>query len=181
MITIVAGTNRRGSLSSVFANEIATIYSRQDVQSKVLELADLPLETFSPDAYADKPAKVLDFTQHVLSSSGLVMIVPEYNGSMPGALKLFIDLLPYPESFEGRPVCYVGIASGQFAGLRPVEHLQQVFGYRNAYNFPRRVFVPSVHQVASVENGLTDEDLKIRLTDQANQFLKFCRSLGKET
>ena len=181
MITIIAGTNRRGSLSSVFANEIASIYSRQDVQSKVLELADLPLETFSPDAYADKPAKVLDFTQHVLNSSGLVMVVPEYNGSMPGALKLFIDLLPYPESFEGRPVCYVGIASGQFAGLRPVEHLQQVFGYRNAYNFPRRVFVPSVHQVASVENGLTDEDLKIRLTDQANQFLKFCRSLGKET
>ena len=180
MITIIAGTNRRGSLSSVFANEIASIYSRQDVQSKVLELADLPLETFSPDAYADKPAKVLDFTQHVLNASGLVIIVPEYNGSMPGALKLFIDLLPYPESFEGRPVCYVGIASGQFAGLRPVEHLQQVFGYRNAYNFPRRVFVPSVHQVASVENGLTDEDLKIRLTDQANQFLKFCRSMGKE-
>ena len=180
MITIIAGTNRRGSLSSVFANEIASIYRRQEVQSKVLEIADLPLETFSPDAYEDKPAKVLDFTDHVLNSSGLVMIVPEYNGSMPGALKLFIDHLPYPESFEGRPICYVGIASGQFAGLRPVEHLQQVFGYRNAYNFPRRVFVPTVHQVASPENGITDEALRSRLTDQAEQFLEFCRSVGKK-
>lgn len=180
MITIVAGTNRRGSLSSVFAKEIASIYSRQDVHSKVLELSDLPPETFSPDAYAEKPEKVDEFTQHVLSSSGLVMVVPEYNGSMPGALKLFIDLLPYPESFEERPVCYVGIASGQFAGLRPVEHLQQIFGYRNAYNFPRRVFVPSVHQVASVVNGVTDQELKTRLTDQADKFLKYCRSLGKE-
>ena len=62
MITIVAGTNRRGSLSSVFANEIASIYSRQDVQSKVLELADLPLETFSPDAYADKPVSYTHLT-----------------------------------------------------------------------------------------------------------------------
>ena len=180
MITIIAGTNRRGSLSSVFANEIALIYRRQEVQSKVLEIADLPLETFSPDAYADKPAKVLDFTDQVLNSSGLVMIVPEYNGSMPGALKLFIDLLPYPDSFEGRPVCYIGIASGQFAGLRPVEHLQQVFGYRNAYNFPQRVFVPFVHQVASVENGVTDEELKTRLNSQAEKFLRFCRYLGKE-
>ena len=82
--------------------------------------------------------------------------------------------------FEGRPVCYVGIASGQFAGLRPVEHLQQVFGYRNAFNFPRRVFVPSVHQVASLENGITDEELKIRLTDQSEQFINFCRSMGKD-
>ena len=180
MITIIVGTNRRGSLSSVFANEIASIYSSLNLHSNVLELADLPLETFSPDAYSDKPAKVLDFTEHVLNSSGLVIIVPEYNGSMPGALKLFIDLLPYPDSFEGRPVCYVGIASGQFAGLRPVEHLQQVFGYRNAYNFPRRVFVSSVHQVASQESGITDEELKTRLTDQAQQFIKFCSSMGKE-
>ena len=180
MIAIIAGTNRRDSLSSVFAHEIASIYSRQDVHSKVLELADLPPETFSPGAYSEKPKEVEEFTQDVLNSSGLVMVVPEYNGSMPGALKLFIDLLPYPDSFEERPVCYVGIASGQFAGLRPVEHLQQVFGYRNAYNFPRRVFVPSVHQVASAENGVTDEGLKARLTDQAEKFLNFCRSLGKE-
>ena len=180
MITIIAGTNRRNSLSLVFAHEIASIYSRQDIHSKVLELAELPPETFSPDAYSEKPEKVEEFTQDVLNSSGLVMVVPEYNGSMPGALKLFIDLLPYPDSFEERPVCYVGIASGQFAGLRPVEHLQQVFGYRNAYNFPRRVFVPSVHQVASTENGITDEGLKARLTDQAEKFLNFCRSLGKE-
>ena len=105
--------------------------------------------------------------------------MPEYNGSMPGALKLFIDLLPYPESFEGRPVCYIGIASGQFAGLRPVEHLQQVFGYRNAFNFPRRVFIPAVHEVADSEKGITDQDIKNRLSEQADQFLKFCRSLGK--
>ena len=180
MITIIAGTNRRGSVSSLFADQISSIYNQLDVDSKVLDLSELPPETFSPDAYSEKPKKVEEFTQDVLNSSGLVMVVPEYNGSMPGALKLFIDLLPYPDSFEGRPVCYVGIASGQFAGLRPVEHLQQVFGYRNAYNFSRRVFVPSVHQVASAENGVTDEELKARLTDQAEKFLKFCRSLGKE-
>jgi NAD(P)H-dependent FMN reductase len=98
---------------------------------------------------------------------------------MPGALKLFIDLLPYPDSFENRPVCYVGIASGQFGALRPVEHLQQVFGYRNAYNFPRRVFVPLVHEVASQENGLMDSELEARLSKQANQFLEYCRSLDK--
>ena len=65
----------------------------------MLELAELPPETFSPSAYTEKPAKVLEFTKDILSASGLVIVVPEYNGSMPGALKLFIDLLPYPRQF----------------------------------------------------------------------------------
>jgi hypothetical protein len=65
--------------------------------------------------------------------------------------------------------------------LRPVEHLQQVFGYRNAYNFPRRVFIPAVHEVADPENGITDQNIKNRLSEQAEQFLIYCRSLGKLT
>lgn len=180
MIVIISGTNREGSLSSVFSNVLNKIYQEKGMDSKVLELSELPPETFSPNAYTEKPVKVLDFTNEILKSSGLVIVVPEYNGSMPGALKLFIDLLPYPDSFEGRPICYIGIASGQFGALRPVEHLQQVFGYRNAYNFPKRVFVPAVHNVANRENGITDSELEARLVGQADGFIQFCRSLGKD-
>ena len=180
MMVIISGTNREGSISSVFSHALNEIYQDKGVSSKVLELAELPPETFSPSAYTEKPAKVLEFTKDILSASGLVIVVPEYNGSMPGALKLFIDLLPYPDSFEGRPICYIGIASGQFGALRPVEHLQQVFGYRNAYNFPKRVFVPAVHNVASRENGITDSELQSRLAGQADDFIQFCRSLGKD-
>ena len=180
MIVIISGTNREGSLSSVFSSALNEIYQEKGMDSKVLELSELPPETFSPSAYTEKPTKVLEFTNDILNASGLVIVVPEYNGSMPGALKLFIDLLPYPESFEGRPICYIGIASGQFGALRPVEHLQQVFGYRNAYNFPKRVFVPAVHNVANRENGITDSELEARLAGQADDFIQFCRSLGKD-
>jgi NAD(P)H-dependent FMN reductase len=178
MISLIVGTNRRESLSAVAAHLIAEIYQKLGVEHKVLELSDLPLETFSPDAYREKPPKVQEFTQDILRSSGLVIVTPEYNGSMTGALKLFIDLLPYPESFEGRPVCYVGIASGQFGALRPVEHLQQIFGYRNSHNFPNRVFVPAVHEAIDREKGILDEGLSSRLEEQAQGFLQFCRNLG---
>jgi NAD(P)H-dependent FMN reductase len=57
MITIIAGTNRRGSVSSLFADQISSIYNQLDVDSKVLDLSDLPPETFSPDAYSEKPPK----------------------------------------------------------------------------------------------------------------------------
>ena len=110
MITVISGTNRTGSVSAQVAAFVAEAY---------VDLAELPLETLSPDAYVEKPARVLEFIDQILASSGLVVIVPEYNGSMPGVLKLFIDMLPFPESFEERPVSYVGLAAGQFGGLRP--------------------------------------------------------------
>lgn len=179
MIILITGTNRKASKSSVMARCLSLMYDEMGIKNKVLELKELPPETFSPDAYIVKPPKVLEFTQDILNASGLVVVTPEYNGSMSGALKLFIDLLPFPESFEGRPVCYVGLASGQFGALRPVEHLQQVFGYRNAYNFPKRVFIPAVHDFLDDEEGILDEDLATRLKEQARSFVEFCRNLGK--
>lgn len=179
MIILITGTNRKASKSSVMARCLSLMYDEMGIENKVLELNELPPETFSPDAYIVKPPKVLEFTQDILNASGLVVVTPEYNGSMSGALKLFIDLLPFPESFEGRPVCYIGLASGQFGALRPVEHLQQVFGYRNAYNFPKRVFIPAVHDFLDDEKGILDEDLATRLKEQARSFVEFCRNLGK--
>ena len=178
MINIVVGTNREGSLSLVTSQEISAIYTDLGVENQLLLLSDLPPETFSPQAYADKPQCVVEMTNEILKSSGLVVVTPEYNGSMPGALKLFIDLLPFPESFEGRPVSFVGLSAGQFGALRPVEHLQQIFGYRNSYIFPERVFIPRAHESISQADGITDEDLKSRLEKHADGFAGYCRKLG---
>ncbi len=149
-----------------------------DIDNHVLDIAELPPETFSPEAYAEKPPRVVEFTDQILASSGLMVVTPEYNGSMAGSLKLFIDMLPFPESFEDRPVSYVGISAGQFGALRPVEHLQQVFGYRNALNFPRRVFIPAIGSIMKAEGGLDGHDFGARIREQAKGFAAYCRSLG---
>ncbi|MNT75975.1 NADPH-dependent FMN reductase [compost metagenome] len=96
---------------------------------------------------------------------------------MPGVLKYFIDHLKFPESFEYRPVCFVGIGSGAFGGLRPVEHLQQVFGYRNAFIFPERVFVMNAHKVINAASEVTDPLLQDLFLRQAKGFQKFSKAL----
>jgi chromate reductase len=179
MITIIVGTNRSGSVSAQVAAFVAKVYDELGINNSVLDIADLPPETFSPDAYVEKPPRVIEFTEQILASSGLFVITPEYNGSMSGALKLFIDMLPFPESFEDRPVSYIGISAGQFGGLRPVEHLQQVFGYRNALNFPRRVFIPAVESVMKQSGGLAESDYGQRIREQAKSFAEYCKALGK--
>ena len=177
MIEIIVGTNRKGSLSEVLGNCLLDQYRKLPTEAQLMSLQDLPPETFTPDAYQEKPPKVIEFTERVLCSQGLVVITPEYNGSMPGALKLFVDLLPFPESFENRPVCYIGVAAGQFGGLRPVEHAMQVFAYRNAYNYSKRVFLANSYKVIDPAKGIIDEEISSRLSEQAKGFIEFCKSL----
>jgi NAD(P)H-dependent FMN reductase len=96
---------------------------------------------------------------------------------MPGVLKYFIDMLKFPESFEHRPVAFTGIAAGMWGALRPVEQLQAIFGYRNAYVCPERVFLPHVFDLLSDEKKLTDDSLVERLRSQAAAFAKFAGQL----
>ena len=72
----------------------------------------------------------------VLDAAGLHVVTPEYNGSFPGVLKYFIDMLKFPESFDRKPVAFLGEAAGTWGGLRSVEQLQMIFGYRNATSSP---------------------------------------------
>lgn len=180
MILVISGTNREGNRTLQVARQCVAALRSDSSQPEVelIDLCELPPETFEPGAYAEKPAALLPFINKVLASEGILVVAPEYNGSMPGVLKHFIDLLPFPEAFEDRPVAFVGIASGQWAGLRTVEHLQQVFGYRNAYIYPRRVFIPGIHAKLDPQGNFTDEDLGSRIRKQAHGFVEFCRKLG---
>ena len=179
MILVISGTNREGNHThQVAAQVVNALQEHQSAPSvELIDLCELPASVFSPKVYAEKPEDFLPYIDLVLSSEGIIVVAPEYNGSMPGILKYFIDLLPFPEAFEDRPVAFVGIASGQWAGLRTVEHLQQVFGYRNAYIYPRRVFIPGIHFKLDEAGNFTDEDLAERIRAQAHGFLEFCRKL----
>ena len=177
MLTLIVGTNRPGSNTRKVAAQIESVYAALGVRLNVLDLAELPPEIFSPASYAEKPATFKRFTDGVLNASGLIVVTPEYNGSLPGVLKYFIDMLEFPESFERRPVCFVGVAAGQWGALRPVEQLQMIFGYRNAFLYPERVFIPGISQQLDENGGLKDAELVGRLRSQATGFIVFVERL----
>ena len=177
MIVIISGTNRPGSNTRKVAVQIEANYQSLGVKTSLLDLAQLPPEFFSPTAYAEKPAAFKKFSDAILAADGLVVVTPEYNGSFPGVLKYFIDLLPFPESFEARPVCFIGLAAGVWGGLRAVEQLQGVFGYRNAHIFPERVFMPGVGKLLDEAGQFTSPDMEKRLVKQATGFVAFAEKL----
>jgi NAD(P)H-dependent FMN reductase len=173
VLTLIVGTNRPGSNTRKVARQVEEIYQGLSVPLKVLDLAQLPPEIFAPSSYASRPASFQPFADAVLQAEGLIVVTPEYNGGMPGILKYFIDMLEFPASFEGRPVCFVGLAAGQWGALRPVEQLQLIFGYRNAFLYPERVFLPRVGQLLTDDGRFKDTELSERLKTQADGFLDF--------
>lgn len=177
MITIISGTNREGSNTLKVARILHGLYGEAGAEARLLDLRELPTEVFNPGVYGDKPESFQPFIDQILSSDGVSVVIPEYNGSFPGVLKYFIDLLPFPESFDLRPVSYVGISAGQFGGLRPVEQLQMIYGYRNAHNYPARVFIPGVGKQLDEDGNLKDPDLLERLRNQCTGFLGFVSNL----
>lgn len=70
-------------------------------------------------------------------------------------------------------MAFIGLG-GRWGGLRPVEHLQQVFGYRNAFIFPNRVFLNQVDTVlkdGEVTNPMLLDLLKVQTRDFAKYIL----------
>lgn len=181
MILIISGTNRPDSNTRRVARHVETIYHALGIEFQVLDLTELPPDIFSPVSYAAKPASFNRFSDAVLASDGAVIVTPEYNGGIPGILKYFIDMLPFPQSFERRPVCFVGLAAGIWGALRPVEQLQAIFGYRNAFIFPERVLMPGIGKQLDAFGQFTSSEIPKRLNQQAAGFAEFVEKLlGKK-
>jgi NAD(P)H-dependent FMN reductase len=181
MITLISGTNRPGNNTRKVVRRLEAIYAELKVPLQVLDLVDLPPEIFSASSYATKPKGFEPFAGTILKSAGVHLVTPEYNGGMPGVLKYFIDMLKFPESFIKRPVCFVGLSAGIWGALRPVEQLQAIFGYRNAFIYPERVFLPGIGNLLDEQGRIKDGELVQRLKSQAEGFVDFVERLQRIT
>ncbi|MAE73045.1 MAG: flavoprotein [Bdellovibrionaceae bacterium] len=176
MFYIIVGTNRPDSRSRQVAEIVKAKYSQLEIQAEIIDLAELDLTALKGSMYGQElegPAG--DAIKKINHAEALVMVVPEYNGGVPGVLKHFMDYWSYPVSFEYRPVSYIGLG-GRWGGLRPVEHLQQIFGYRNAYSFPERVFLSQVWDLLK-DGEILDRGVNDLLSTQVDHFAKFVRAL----
>jgi len=162
----------------ISARSVARAHEEGGAQVTLLDLRDLPHALLDAEAYATKPPAFAPFADAVLAADGLHLLTPEYNGGVPGALKLFIDHLKFPASFEKRPVAFVGLSAGRWGALRPVEQLQGIFGYRNAFVFPERVFVPGVEQALGPDDWPSDPLTARLLRQQVSGFQAFCAAVA---
>ncbi|HSI82185.1 MAG: NADPH-dependent FMN reductase [Candidatus Methylacidiphilales bacterium] len=179
-IALVIGTNRPGSNTAKIAAHIIERYAAHGVTPEVLDLAHLPPSIFDTSSYETKPEAFKRFSDTIITAEGIHWVTPEYNGSVPGIAKYFIDMLQFPESFVGTPIAFTGLAAGIWGALRPIEQLQDIALYRNAHIFPGKVFIPGVFKVLGDDGKVKDEAIAKRLDDQVKGFIDFVATIGKK-
>ena len=177
-LKIISGTDRPNSHAIKISNYVSTLYKEMGIQAEVISLEDFPLHAVIGGKYGEDIAEVDAFRAPIIEADGLVFVIPEYNGSFPGILKMFVDHLPFPKAFEKMPMAFIGEATGAFGGLRAVEQFQMIANYRNALQFSERVFIQRVHDGFHHETGLKDTFAQGLLESQVRNFARFVKALN---
>jgi chromate reductase len=176
-ITIISGTNRIGSNTLKVAKLAEARLKSHGVNVLLVDLSLLPAGLFVPEHYGNAPASFAPFQEKILKTDGILVITPEYNGSFPGVLKYFIDLLKFPESFHKMPAAFIGVSAGQFGAIRSIEQLVEIFMYREANIFGRRCLLPAVHnKLAADGTYITDDFVRTKFEELLDGFIDFIPS-----
>lgn len=148
MITVISGTNRPRSLTLLLAQYYQQLLAAQNIPNQLLDLSQLPADYMFSALYENtgKNETFNAFQTIIDQYEKFVFIVPEYNGSFPGALKGFMDGLRYPDTFQNKKVALVGFSSGNQGGVLALSHLADILSYLGAEVLSLRVRMPNIQQ-----------------------------------
>lgn len=122
MTTIISGTNRQDSMTLRVANHYYQMMISHNVDVRLLSLVGLNVWSEN-EAFTQVQAELL------VPSDKFVFVMPEYNGSFPGILKLMIDNCDIKKCWWYKKALLVGVADGRGGNLRGIEHMTNILHY----------------------------------------------------
>jgi NAD(P)H-dependent FMN reductase len=169
-----------GSTSSTSFNLklVEHMRSRYADQLEITPVFINDLEMFSIDVEGNPSANVQDFKNNVKDSDAVLFAVPEYNFSIPGALKNAIDWLSRGGDFtlQNKPGFIVGSSMGVFGSIRAQIHLREILsnpGLAPVLLPGNEVYVGAIHTKMSEAGELTDKATIDFLDSVVYNFIEF--------
>jgi chromate reductase len=126
-----------GSLSSRSINRVLSkaliSVAPEELEFTEIPIKDLPL--YSPDYDADYPPAGRALKDAIAESDGILFVSPEYNRSVPGALKNAIDWGSRPwgtNSFARKPTGIIGTSPGSIGTAVMQASMRSVLSFLDA-------------------------------------------------
>lgn len=125
---ILVGTTREGRKTIRSAKAVEEKFEEAGHNIEFFDLKEKNIPYLGNRSYKEDekptPQDIEELSQKVNQTDCLVIVTPEYNHSIPGALKSALDYL-YPE-YDDLPFAYVTDSAGGFGGVRALSHLHDI-------------------------------------------------------
>lgn len=182
MITVISATNRHDSMTLRMAKYyFEQIKSKTSEEAKLLDLATLPDDILHVNMYwasGQSPRLQQIQESYLIPANKFVFIIPEYNGSFPGVLKLFVDacsIYRMADTFKkgNKKALTTGVSSGRAGNLRGMLHFAGVLNYLNVAVLPNQLPISGIDKIID-ESGQLNNPETIKVIDQQiDDFLAF--------
>ena len=154
----ISGSLRKGSYNSMALRAAQKLAP----QGMTLEIADISrISLYNDDVrVAGEPPEVAALKAQVRAADALLLVMPEYNFSVPGVLKNTLDWMSRPPEppFEGKCVAIMGASQGPVGTARGQYDLRKILVYMNCFTVNKpEVFISSAQTKFNAEGELTDE------------------------
>jgi chromate reductase, NAD(P)H dehydrogenase (quinone) len=159
------GSLAKGSLNRKLARALVKLAPEQLLMSEI-SFKDLPFYSYDYDA--DYPPVARRFKEAIAAVDAVLFVTPEYNRSIPGALKNAIDWGSRPwgqNSFTRKPSAMIGTSPGKIGTAIAQLHLRSVMGFCNSPQFT------GIEAYIQFEPGLITDD-GVVTKESTEQFLR---------
>lgn len=165
-----------GSLSSTSINRVLSkaliALAPDDLEFVEIPIGNLPL--YSPDFDADYPPEARALKQTIADVDAVLFVSPEYNRSIPGALKNAIDWASRPwgqNSFDHVPAAVIGASIGAIGTALGQQSLRAVLSFCNARQMTSpEAYIHFSPEVFTASGEVTDESTEAFLRAYMAEF-----------
>jgi NAD(P)H-dependent FMN reductase len=142
-------------------------------------MANLPAELMTTAVYEqinfpESLEKLQD--EYMIPASKFIWILPEYNGSFPGVLKFFIDVLSVRQAeatFRNKKSMLIGVATGRSGNIRGMDHFTSILIHLRSIVFPRLLPVSRIGELMDENGNIIHEPTLRALDDHIREFIAF--------
>lgn len=159
-VAVFIGSLRKLSLSRRLALELARL-APTGLQLEIAEIGDLPLYNQDIEDQGGCDSWT-NFRDRVKRANALLFITPEYNRSVPAALKNAVDVgsRPYGKNvWAGKPAAVVSVSPGALGGFGANHHLRQALSSVGVSVMPQpEIYISGADKLFDADGKLANEN-----------------------
>lgn len=170
-VAVFVGSLRGESINLRLARAVEKLAPARFRFSQV-RIDDLPL--YSQELDADYPPQCRRLKQEVQAADALLFVTPEYNRSIPGALKNALDIGSRPwgaNSFGGKPAAMLGASPGAAGTAMAQQHLRSILAYLDVALLAQpEVYIRFTDELIASDGSISSEETRRFLQQFMDRF-----------